>query len=270
MTFDWNKYCQHTFSTQLMSSLVVCFILAVIAILVGKKVSKLKPEDKPPLIVSLFEVLVNIINNFVKGNIGKRWRSYAPYILTIALYLAFANLAGLIPIPLWVCLPEGTVTEAGWQLASLTAPTSCWNITLALALITGFLIHYTGIRSRGIWKYIKETYFAPLPFLFPVNLVGEITFPLSLSLRLFGNILSGSVLSILVYGLLKQALPWGAFGVLITPFMHAIFDVMFGIIQVLVFVLLTTIFISQKVDEKELEDEGPKKAIENVEEPVMA
>lgn len=258
MTFDWSKYCQHLFSAQLVSSLIVCAILAIVAILVGKRVSKLKPEDKPPIIVSIFEVLINVINNLVKGNIGKRWKSYAPYIFTIALYLTLANIAGLFPIPILVCLPQGTITDAGWQVTTLAAPTSCWNITLALALISGFLIHYTGIKTKGIGKYIKETYFEPLCFLFPVNLIGEVAFPLSLSLRLFGNILSGSVLSILVYGLLKQAMPWGALGAFITPAMHAIFDIMFGIIQVLVFVLLTTIFISQKVNEDELIEENNK------------
>jgi F-type H+-transporting ATPase subunit a len=85
--------------------------------------------------------------------------------------------------------------------------------------------------------------FKPLPFLFPINLIGEIAVPFSLSLRLFGNVLSGTVIMALIYGLLsKVAFLWP--GVL-----HAYFDIFSGAIQTYVFCMLTMVFISQKIPE---------------------
>lgn len=235
MSFDWNKYLGYAINQQIVVSLVIVGLLCLLAIWLSKKIDKLKPEDKPPMIISLFEVLASIINNFVKSTIGKkRWKSYAPYIFALAIYLTCANLSGLFGV---------------------TPPTSCWNITIGLALITAVLIHYTGIKSNGGWGYIKSTYLSPLPFLLPLNLIGEITFPLSLSLRLLGNIMSGSVISMMIYTFASNNLPWGGAVVIIMPVYHAIFDIVFGGIQVVVFVLLSTIFISQKVNEKELTDE---------------
>ncbi len=216
---------------QMFSSLIVVGVICLLCILIGLKVDKVKPEDKPSKIIVLVEMFVGLINNYVKQNMGKNWKRYAPYIVTIALYLLFANLSGLF---------------------GLTPPTTSWNVTLALAIITFFMIQITGIVSLGFKKYIKS-FFSPVFFLFPINLLGELTFPLALSLRLFGNILSGAVFSKLIYGLAYQG---GIFAWLVLPFpmvvFHAIFDVFFGIIQVVVFVLLTIVFTSQKIDEEEL------------------
>lgn len=219
---------------QIWSSLVIVLLLSIFAIVVGKKVDKLKPEDKPPKLICLIEALVQIINNFVRENIGeKRWRSIAPYVLTLALYLTCANL---------------------WNLTGMVAPTSSWNVTLALGLISWVLVLATAIKSNGLWKYIKSL-FQPLPFLFPVNLIGELVLPFSLSLRLFGNILSGAVMGKLIYGI------GGWWVVPLMPVFHAIFDVFFGMIQVLVFCLLTIIFIGQKVNENEFKKDENKELI---------
>lgn len=220
---------------QIISSLIVTGILCVLCVVVGILVDHTDVDKKPLKIVTLMEMLVGLINNLCKDNLGRNWKHYAPYILSIALYLTFANLSGLF---------------------GLTPPTCSWNVTIALSVISFFMIQYTAIKSNGLFPYLKS-FFSPVFFLFPINLLGEFTFPLSLSLRLFGNILSGAVFSKLLYGLAEKnavmpfiiPIPMAAF--------HAIFDVFFGIIQVVVFVLLTVIFISQKLNEKEfiLEEE---------------
>lgn len=231
--FNMTEYLNNCVSDQIIASFVVIFLLCIACVLLGKKIDKLNPTDKIPKIITFLELITTLINNFVRFVIGeKRWKSFAPYILTVAIYLTFANLMGLTGV--------------------FVPPTSSWNVTLGLALITFFLIHSTGIRSTGLKKYINS-YFSPIFLLFPVNLIGEVAFPVSLSLRLFGNILSGCVISIMVYGLAAQAGWLGFLFLLATPFMHMIFDVFFGIIQVVVFVLLSTIFIGQKIDETELD-----------------
>lgn len=235
MNFDWNKYFRYAFNQQIIVSLVIVLLLCLFAILISKKIDKLKPDDKPPMLISIFEMVASIINNFVKSTMGKKWKSYAPYIFTLAIYLTVANLSGLLGV---------------------TPPTSNWNVTIGLALITAFLIHFTGIKSNGGWQYIKSTYFSPLPFLLPLNIIGEITFPLSLSLRLFGNVMSGAVISMMIYTLISNDLLKLGGLVLIMPVFHMIFDIMFGMIQVVVFVLLSTIFISQKLSEDDLKIEN--------------
>lgn len=221
---------------QVWSSLVVCLVIAIFSIIVGKKIDKMNPEDKPSRLIAAVETIVSVINNFVRENVGeKRWRKIAPYVLTLGLYLTLANL---------------------WNLTGMVAPTSSWNVTLALGLITWVLVIQTAISSNGLWNYIKSL-FQPLFFLFPINLIGELVLPFSLSLRLFGNILSGAVMGKLLYGV------GGWWVVPIAPLFHAIFDVFFGIIQVLVFCLLTIVFIGQKVNEKEFVKET-KEETQNV------
>lgn len=212
---------------QMKSSFVITGVLIIFSILLGLRIKKLKPTDKPPLIIVVLEMAVDVINNLVKTNIGKRWRFYAPYILTLAMFLLFAN------------------TSSIW---GLTPPTSYVSLNAALALISFLLVQGTGIVTNGIKEYAKS-FVGPLPILailiLPINIIGEFAFPFSLCLRLFGNILSGGVLSLFLQGML------GHWIVLVNPVFNAIFDIALGFIQVLVFVLLTTIFISMKVNEEE-------------------
>ena len=92
--------------------------------------------------------------------------------------------------------------------------------------------------------YVKSL-FDPVPLLFPINLIGEVTLPVSLALRLMGNIMSGAVLSKIIFGLLSYiAIPF-------LPFYNAIFDIFFGVIQAVVFLLLTIIFTGNKVSDEE-------------------
>ena len=212
---------------QVKSTLIITTVLIIASILLGLKIRKLKPTDKPPLIIVLLEMVVDVINNLVKTNIGKRWKFYAPYIMTLAIFLFFAN------------------TSSIW---GLTPPTSYVSLNAALALISFLLVQGTGIVSNGVKEYLKS-FVGPVPamviLILPINIIGELAFPFSLCLRLFGNILSGSVLSIFLQGVL------GNFVVLVNPIFNAIFDIALGFIQVLVFVLLTTIFISMKVHDDE-------------------
>ena len=212
---------------QVKSTLIITTTLIIISILIGLRVKKLKPTDKPGLFIHLLEIVVDLINNFIKINIGKRWKFFAPYFFTLAIFLFFAN------------------TSSIW---GLTPPTSYISINAALSLITFILIQGTGIVSMGFKNYLKS-FVGPVKYMFflmiPINLVGEFTFPLALCLRLFGNILSGNVIAMLISGKI------GSWAILIMPSINLIFDLAFGLIQVLVFVLLSIIFVSMKVDDKE-------------------
>ena len=231
--FNFDVYFKYAWSPQIRNSLIIIGILIIFTIIFGHYLGKKDPNAKPSKIQLIFEEIVKLINTLCKLTIGKRWRGYAPYFLAIVIYLLVANTAGI------------------W---AIDAPTSSWNVTLGLGLITFFMVHYTGLRSLGIKKYLKS-YTDPLPpyipFLAPENVLTAFMLPFSLSLRLFGNIMSGAVMSILIYGLISPQ-PWGWAALIIMPFFHMIFDLFFGAIQAVVFTLLSCVFIGQKVDEEEL------------------
>ena len=209
--------------SQVWSTIIITLALCLIFMLVGRKIKKVNPKGKTPIWMIPFIILVDLINNMTKENVGKFWKAYAPYFLTLAIFLCVSNISGIF---------------------GLQSPTSYLIINAALAVITFFIIQVTGIVSNGIGSYSKS-FFEPVFLLFPINVIGEITLPVSLALRLMGNIMSGAVLSKIIFGLLG----WIAIPVL--PFYNAIFDIFFGVVQTAVFLLLTIIFTGNKVSDKD-------------------
>lgn len=208
---------------QVISSIIITIVLSLIFIIVGSKIKKVKPEDKTPVWLIPFIILVDLINKMTKENVGKFWKAYAPYFLTLAIFLCVSNISGIF---------------------GLSSPTSYLLVNAALAIITFFIIQVTGIVSNGIKNYSKS-FFEPVFLLFPINLIGEITLPVSLALRLMGNIMSGAVLSKIIFGLL------GWFAIPFLPVYNAIFDIFFGVVQTAVFLLLTIIFTGNKVKDED-------------------
>ena len=208
---------------QVVSTIIITIVLSIIFIIVGCKIKKVKPEDKTPVWLIPFIILVDLINKMTKENVGKFWKSYAPYFLTLAIFLCVSNISGIF---------------------GLQSPTSYLIVNAALAIITFFIIQITGILSNGIKNYTKS-FFEPVFLLFPINLIGEITLPVSLALRLMGNIMSGAVLSKIIFGLL------GWFAIPFLPVYNAIFDIFFGVVQTAVFLLLTIIFTGNKVKDED-------------------
>jgi F-type H+-transporting ATPase subunit a len=163
---------------------------------------------------------IEMLDGMVKSSMGKSAVRYQNYIGVLFIFLLFSNLSGLL---------------------GLRPPTADYGVTFPLGIITFVLIQYNNIKWNKVGAFTDL--FKPLPFLFPINLIGEIAVPFSLSLRLFGNVLSGTVIMALIYGLLsKVAFLWP--GVL-----HAYFDIFSGAIQTYVFCMLTMVFISQKIPE---------------------
>ena len=208
---------------QVVSSIIITIVLSIIFIIVGFKIKKVKPEDKTPVWLIPFIILVDLINKMTKENVGKFWKAYAPYFLTLAIFLCVSNISGIF---------------------GLSSPTSYLLVNAALAIITFFIIQVTGIVSNGIKNYSKS-FFEPVFLLFPINIIGEITLPVSLALRLMGNIMSGAVLSKIIFGLL------GWFAIPFLPIYNAIFDIFFGVVQTAVFLLLTIIFTGNKVKDED-------------------
>lgn len=204
------------------TSLGIMAFIALLSIVVGMRVKRLDVRDKPSKFMTAFISMIEFFNDMVKGYIGKQWRFVAPITLTLALYVLLANISGVF---------------------TLDTPTKYTSITFSLSIASFIIVQMTGFLSQS-FRYLKGL-FEPYAFMFPLNLVSDITPILSMALRLFGNIASGSVLLILIYRFTGWVSP------LITPAFHLIFDIGFGIIQMIVLVLLTIIFASIKVSEND-------------------
>ena len=205
-----------------LTSLALMILVGIILYFVGKKVEKLNPKDRPSKFIVIFISFVKFFNNFIKGYVGKQWKWLSPLILTLATYVFVSNISGMF---------------------ALDSPTKYTAITFSLSIFAFLIIQITGLISSK-WKHFLSI-FKPIPVIMPLNLIGEITPIISIALRLFGNLISGTVFIVLIYRFT------GWLSVIIAPAFHLIFDLGFGFIQALVYVLLTVIFTSSKIDDKD-------------------
>lgn len=205
-------------TTTHVSLMIICVGLIIFASVVRLKLKD--TERKPGGLQNAVEMIVEMLDGMVKSSMGKSAVKYRNYIGTLFIFLLISNLSGLL---------------------GLRPPTADYGVTFPLGIITFILIQYNNIKWNKVGAFTDL--FKPLPFLFPINLIGEIAVPFSLSLRLFGNVLSGTVIMALIYGLLSK----GAF--LWPGVLHAYFDIFSGAIQTYVFCMLTMVFISQKIPE---------------------
>lgn len=195
------------------------------------KVNKLKIGDKAGMIVTGVISFVQFINNYAKNNIGKHWKFLAPIILSLSIFIFMSNISGLF---------------------LLDTPTKYATVTLAFALISVLTVQAVGLKSKGI-KHFK-TLMGPMwwfsPIMIPLNIMSDLTPLISMTMRLFGNIASGAAVVTLIYAVSGPAT------IIAGPIIHTIFDIGFGVIQTIVFVLLTTVFASNKINETDLKIEG--------------
>lgn len=201
-------------------TLIVVLLLLILGVIVNRKMKKAK--DVPDTVQNIAEMYVEMLDNIVKENMGKAWGKYANYILTIFLFILICNISGVL---------------------GLRPPTADYGCTLTLALITFVVIQYNGFKHKGVLGYAKSLT-EPIPLLFPINVISEFATPLSLSLRLFGNIMAGTVMMGLYYGLLPRLATIG-----IPVFLHAYLDLFAGAIQTYVFCMLSMVFIHDKLPE---------------------
>lgn len=163
------------------------------------------------------EYCVTWLNNLVEGMLGEEAKQYAPYLVTVLIYLGISNVIGLI---------------------GFKPPTKDLNTTAALALMSIILMEMAGIRKKGVKKWAKS-FAQPVAIIAPINVLEIFIRPLSLCMRLFGNVLGAFV----IMELIKQILPVG----LPLPFSFY-FDIFDGLIQAYVFVFLTSLFVKEAVE----------------------
>ncbi|MBN2829695.1 MAG: F0F1 ATP synthase subunit A [Candidatus Cloacimonetes bacterium] len=159
----------------------------------------------------------------VRDTLGQKNVHFTPYLLTLFLFIWFSNLIGIIPIPGFI------------------EPTRNLNVPLGLGVAAIAVVHFMSIKKKGLWKYMKE-YGEPMVFLAPLNIVGELSKVVSISFRLFGNIMGGGIIILVVSSLTKLIIvPIGLYG---------FFGIFAGSIQAFVFAMLAMSYLAVAITEE--------------------
>lgn len=241
-------------SLEFITSLTVMFLIIVFSFVVYFKQKKYGVLDKPKGIVNIAEMIVDFGDKQVNSLMGcpKYFSNFAGYIIPLAMYIFLGFFIGMIGFPNLIVLgssADGYIVNESKLFSAMPSPFTNLAFTLLLGLITVVLIEFTKLRTQK-FKYVNQFIFTFPPLL---PLATNFVPMLSLGIRLFGNAFAGFCIMTLVYQafyacanhFLLIAAP------LITPFLHAYFDLFGGFIQTTVFIMITMMDISQEAPEEE-------------------
>ena len=201
-------------------SWIVIGLLVVLALFLRRALLQ-DVEDKPNRVQAALDALIDLLQGQLTSSFSSErlGREMFPFISTLFLFVLFSNWLGVVP--------------------GLSAPTQDLNITMGLALMVFVLSQALAMRAKGMKKYWKG-YLEPVPFLLPLNIIGQLSRPLSHAFRLFGNILAGTILVTIVTA---------KFAPIVLPaVLNLIFGLFFGSIQAFVFAILAVAYINVAVE----------------------
>lgn len=200
---------------------------AIIALILILKVLK------PNLLEYLLEMVISILDDAMDVD---DLHPYIPLLGSLLIFTLTSNLISIVP--------------------RMKSPTSDINTTVALALIVVLSVHIYGMIKKGVWKYLKD--FASPIFMFPIELIGQLSRTLSLSMRLFGNILSGDLIVAIVFSIIPYFLPIALTAITMVS----------GLLQAFVLTTLAALFISSAVEineeDSKMKAEGKKTKIKEL------
>ena len=212
-------------TTTAVSTCIITIILLVFGIVVGSKFKK--ANEVPTGIQNFIEMTIEALNGMADSILGENRSRFINYIGTIFMFILVCNLSGFM---------------------GMRAPTADYGVTFCLGFFTFVIVQFQGIKNHGFGHFTGL--FQPIPVLFPINLIGEFANPISISLRLFANLLSGVIMLGLWYGVYNITM--GLTPILITQlglpsFLHAYCDLFSGAIQTYVFCMLTMVYVNDKL-----------------------
>ena len=193
---------------------IVFFILIVFGFM-----TTWKRDLLPKPLQVLGELIISQLYELTEDALGReKSKTYAPLICALFMFLLLSNWIGIIP--------------------HLEEPTKDLNTPLSLGIMGFVLAHYAGIKTKGFKEYSRE-YFQPIFFMMPLNVIGELAKVVSISFRLFGNIMGGAIIILVVSYL--------TYSIILPPLLNAFFGLFVGAIQAFVFTMLTLVYISVQV-----------------------
>ncbi len=198
-------------------SVVVTWIIMAVLVLVAIILTRNMRIDHISKRQAIAELIVTKLTGMVENMIGPKGRSYVPYLTTVLLYIGVSNIIGLF---------------------GFKSPTKDLNVTIALSIMSIVLVEAAGIYHLGVKKWLHK-FVEPVAVVTPINILEVFTRPLSLCMRLFGNVLGAFV----IMELIKKVVP------LVLPAVFSMyFDLFDGLLQAYVFVFLTSLYISEEIE----------------------
>ena len=193
---------------------LIIIVALILSIIYSRRVKRI-----PGKVQAAVELGIEFLNNVVEDNMGEGKKKFVPYIGALGIYLFLFNMVGLFGVK---------------------PPSADFSVALGIALTTFIIVQGYTIKTLGLGGYFKG-YASPIPVLLPINILERVMLPISLSLRLFGNMFAGAMIMELIYEMLNGLSSILTIGLPI-PF-HLYFDVFDGTIQMIIFVMLTMINI---------------------------
>jgi F-type H+-transporting ATPase subunit a len=239
---DWFGFTVHL--DTIISTLVAGGMVLLLGLLVRRAMTRDADDHVPTKLQMVWEAVVGQVNSQVEDNLGKVHPYVAPLAISIFFFVLFANWLELIP------------TELNEDTHLLPAPTADTNLTYAIAIFAVVSVWIYGIRTKGFKGYFSH-FVQPYPILLPLNVLEELVKPITLALRLFGNIFAGGIMLALI-----AAIPWYA-GMPIANILWKLFDMVIGGLQAFIFALLTVLYFAMAGaghDDHEEHAEGDAKA----------
>jgi F-type H+-transporting ATPase subunit a len=181
---------------------------------------------RPTILEMLLDFLEDLIADLLGGH---RIERYLPFLGSLAIFVAFANIFSLLP----------TIPLPGGNMLPIVAPTRDLNTPIALALVVFLSVHYYGVRQQGMLVYLKNL--ASPVFLLPLEIIGQISRTVSLAVRLFGNVLSTELIVVVVFMLIPLLVPLPVIGL----------NIFTGLLQAYIFTALAAVYISTGLEEPE-------------------
>jgi F-type H+-transporting ATPase subunit a len=235
-------------------TIIVTWVIAALLIIIALIVRSKLTSGTPGILQNIIEMVYEFINGLVKQNVTFNNAIVAPLAITLFIFILMANWLGLIPL---------SPAFEKWE-----SPTADLNLPAAMALVVFLVVHFYGLKVKGP-AYLAEFVLHPFPVSFkfssaammPLQLIGnllliianivlrtieELSKPISLAMRLFGNIFAGGIIAVLIVSLIPWYLSWSLGGVWLA------FHLFVGLIQAFVFTMLTIVYLAiatQKLDE---------------------
>ena len=207
----------YLFGLPITDTVVSTWVLMALIITMAYLIRKYKPAAG--------ELMIEMINGIVSSVMpeGTRVSKYIAILGTLTVFLMLANIFSIFPL--------------------MVSPTANINTTLALAIVVFFAVHIYGVREKGLWGYLKD--FADPIFILPLEIVSQFSRTLSLSVRLFGNILSTDLIVMIVFSLIP----------FIVPLPLAALGMLTGVLQAYIFTVLASLYIASAVEINQMEEE---------------
>src|SRR5690348_8058789 len=218
------------------STLIAGTIVLILGFLVRRALTKKTADHVPTKLQLIWEGVVGEVNRQVEDNLGRIHPYVAPLAITIFFFILISNWLEMIPSGL---------NEHTGEL--LPAPTSDTNLTYALGIMAVASVWVYGIRTKGLKGYLKH-FVEPYPVLLPLNILEELVKPITLALRLFGNIFAGGIMLALIASLIQgwkiSGFPLGEPLGGVLNVVWKLFDMAIGGLQAFIFALLTVLYFA--------------------------